>query len=130
MSNIAIFYHVGQIGNWQEVYLEQMNRLATSGILNDCKHFHIGINGTEPLPFVPENAHIQYNNDHVLEANTLEIAAVNVVLPWSTCPIVPMLTCGLERSKFSLAIFVICYLVNNILIFIIDPMFGYTPFLS
>src|SRR6185503_8149205 len=34
-------------------------------------------------------------------ANTFVIAAVNVVLPWSTCPIVPMFTCGLERSNFS-----------------------------
>src|SRR4051812_9530285 len=35
-------------------------------------------------------------------ASTLVIAAVNVVLPWSTCPMVPMLTCGLLRSNFSL----------------------------
>ena len=72
MTNIAIFYHVGQIGNWQEVYLEQMNRLTVSGILSECKHFHIGINGTEPLPFIPENAHIEYNQDHILEADTLK----------------------------------------------------------
>src|SRR5579871_337139 len=32
------------------------------------------------------------------------IAAVSVVLPWSTCPIVPMFTCGLLRTNFSLAI--------------------------
>ena len=31
------------------------------------------------------------------------IAAVNVVLPWSTCPIVPTFTCGFVRSNFSLA---------------------------
>jgi len=31
------------------------------------------------------------------------IAAVNVVLPWSTWPIVPMLQCGFVRSNFSLA---------------------------
>src|SRR4030095_8606010 len=34
---------------------------------------------------------------------TLVNAAVSVVLPWSTCPIVPTLTCGLVRSNFSLA---------------------------
>jgi hypothetical protein len=71
MSDIAIFYHVGQIWNWQEVYQEQIDRLTASGILDICKHFHIGINGTEPLPFVPENAHVSYNNNHVLEADTL-----------------------------------------------------------
>src|SRR6266850_201275 len=37
---------------------------------------------------------------------TLVMAAVKVVLPWSTCPIVPMFTCGLLRSNFSLLIFV------------------------
>src|SRR5215471_14177751 len=36
-------------------------------------------------------------------ANTLVIAAVSVVLPWSTCPIVPTLQCGLLRSNFDLA---------------------------
>src|SRR5215831_9639131 len=35
-------------------------------------------------------------------ANTLVIAAVKVVLPWSTCPIVPTFTCGLVLSNFSL----------------------------
>src|SRR5437773_12120240 len=35
---------------------------------------------------------------------TLVIAAVRVVLPWSTWPIVPTLTCGLVRSNFCLAI--------------------------
>ena len=32
------------------------------------------------------------------------IAAVRLVLPWSMWPIVPMLTCGLVRSNFFLAI--------------------------
>jgi hypothetical protein len=32
------------------------------------------------------------------------IAAVSDVFPWSTCPIVPMLQCGLFRSNFALAI--------------------------
>src|SRR5579859_2661840 len=31
------------------------------------------------------------------------MAAVSVVLPWSTCPIVPTLICGLVRSNFCLA---------------------------
>ena len=33
------------------------------------------------------------------------IAAVVVVFPWSTCPIVPMLTCGFVLSNFAFAIF-------------------------
>src|SRR5438093_151785 len=32
-------------------------------------------------------------------AATFVIAAVRVGLPWSTCPMVPTLTCGLVRSK-------------------------------
>ncbi len=32
------------------------------------------------------------------------IAAVSVVLPWSTCPIVPTFTCGFVRSNLALAI--------------------------
>src|SRR5262249_30809579 len=36
--------------------------------------------------------------------STFVIAAVNVVLPWSMCPIVPTFKCGLLRSNFSFAI--------------------------
>src|SRR5207244_3260876 len=39
-----------------------------------------------------------------LSASTLVMAAVSVVLPWSMCPIVPMLMWGLLRSNFFLAI--------------------------
>src|SRR5262245_53119549 len=39
-----------------------------------------------------------------LAASTDVIAAVSVVFPWSTCPIVPTFTCGLVRANFSLAI--------------------------
>src|SRR2546423_1154085 len=38
-----------------------------------------------------------------LSAATLVSAAVNVVFPWSMCPMVPTFTCGLLRSNFSLA---------------------------
>ncbi|MEA2595246.1 MAG: hypothetical protein QOF01_1715, partial [Thermomicrobiales bacterium] len=32
-------------------------------------------------------------------ASVFVIAAVNVVFPWSTCPIVPTLMCGFVRSN-------------------------------
>ena len=38
-----------------------------------------------------------------VSAATLVKAAVNVVLPWSTWPMVPTLTCGLVRSNLLLA---------------------------
>src|SRR5207248_4910351 len=36
-------------------------------------------------------------------ARTARMAAVSVVLPWSMCPIVPTLTCGLVLANVSLA---------------------------
>src|SRR5438477_9092416 len=39
-----------------------------------------------------------------LSASVFVIAAVSVVFPWSTCPIVPTLTCGFVRSNFAFAI--------------------------
>jgi hypothetical protein len=73
MPKIAIFYHVGQLGNWHEIYTEQINRLQESGLLQKSSYFHISINGDEPLPFIPDNVKkIAYNEDKVLEANTLE----------------------------------------------------------
>src|ERR1041385_8592515 len=43
-----------------------------------------------------------------LRASVLVIAAVRVVLPWSTWPIVPTLRCGLLRSNFCFAIALSC----------------------
>src|SRR5438477_12896153 len=37
-------------------------------------------------------------------AGTIVIAAVSVVFPWSTCPIVPTFTCCFVRSNFCFAI--------------------------
>src|SRR5688572_6817687 len=42
-----------------------------------------------------------------LSADTFVSAAVRVVLPWSTCPIVPTFTCGLFRSNLALAMVVL-----------------------
>src|SRR6185503_635005 len=48
-----------------------------------------------------------------LSADTFVSAAVKVVLPWSMCPMVPTLTCGLLRSNFSLAISTILALLSG-----------------
>src|SRR5215216_1131101 len=40
---------------------------------------------------------------HPLSDETLVSAAVVVVFPWSTWPMVPTFTCGLVRSNFALA---------------------------
>src|SRR5690348_8328158 len=39
----------------------------------------------------------------LVSAPTFVSAAVSVVLPWSTCPIVPTFTCGLVRSNLPFA---------------------------
>src|SRR6476659_4974257 len=48
-------------------------------------------------------------------ASTFVIAAVSVVFPWSTCPIVPMFRCGLFRTNFSLAMSVVLSLASVVL---------------
>src|SRR4029077_20825621 len=48
-------------------------------------------------------------NSGYLSCSTLVIAAVKVVLPWSMCPMVPMLTCGLVRSNFAFATVVLLW---------------------
>src|SRR6516162_8150856 len=39
----------------------------------------------------------------IFSCSTRVIAAVSVVLPWSMCPMVPMLTCGLVRWNLAFA---------------------------
>src|SRR3954452_19911590 len=43
------------------------------------------------------------NSASPLIASVFVIAAVSVVFPWSTCPIVPTLMCGFVRSNFFFA---------------------------
>jgi len=46
--------------------------------------------------------------------STFVIAAVSVVFPWSTWPIVPTLQCGLVRSNFSFVMFAPCSLAIQV----------------
>ena len=48
-------------------------------------------------------------------ASTLVMALVSVVLPWSTCPIVPTFTWGLLRSNTCFAIFLSCSVYRSLL---------------
>src|SRR5256712_5394275 len=47
-------------------------------------------------------------------ASATVMAAVKVVLPWSTCPIVPTFTCGLFRSNFAFAISLAFHFRNDL----------------
>ena len=71
-GKIGIFYHLYQANNWKEVYQEQINSLIVSGLYDQCDIIHIGINGNEELPFVLDKMRVQYNENKILEANTLQ----------------------------------------------------------
>ena len=56
---------------------------------------------------LPRSLSLAINTAPPSAAKTFVIAAVNVVLPWSICPMVPMLMCGLFRSNLAFATFVL-----------------------
>lgn len=70
-SNIAIFYHLYQINNWKELFQEQINSLIQSGLYDECEFIHVGINGTQELPIIFDKIKVEYNENKILEANTL-----------------------------------------------------------
>jgi hypothetical protein len=65
-----------------------------------------GRDGDAALPFLGRLVDLIKGNKLGLPrfANCLVIAAVNVVFPWSMCPMVPTFTCGFFRSYFFFAI--------------------------
>lgn len=71
-NKIAVFYHVAQIGEWEKMYHDQLHSLQISGLYDACDYFATCINGDRDLPFFLDKQTVGYNNDHVLEANTLE----------------------------------------------------------
>src|SRR3954470_2310260 len=61
-----------------------------------------------------------------VSAITFVNAAVSVVLPWSTCPIVPTFTCGLVRSN--LVFDMVCSLLLFLVVFagdLVDDRLGH-----
>lgn len=70
-NKIAVFYHLGQFGQWQRLFQEQMNSLVVSGLYEITDFIHIGINGNEPLPMILPKFKVVYNNNQILEADTL-----------------------------------------------------------
>ena len=72
MNKIAIFYHLYQTNNWEELFQEQMNSLIQSGLYDECEFIHVGINGTQELPVIFDKIKVEYNQNKILEANTLQ----------------------------------------------------------
>jgi len=68
---LAIFYHIGQIGIGAFVYINQVHRLYTSGLIKKASHIHFGVNGTQELFNVPDKAKVIYNQNHKEETETL-----------------------------------------------------------
>lgn len=70
-NKIAVFYHVGQFGEWKRLYQEQINSLCVSGLYGACDFVHVGINGGDELPSTLPKMKIKYNENTILEADTL-----------------------------------------------------------
>ncbi|NDG29189.1 glycosyltransferase [bacterium] len=70
-SNVAIFYHLAQIGQWKRLFQEQINSLVISGLYHRASLIHIGINGDDMLPMNLPKFVVNYNNNKILEADTL-----------------------------------------------------------
>ena len=68
---IAVFYHIAQMGLGAFVYLQQVHRLHTSGLVNNADYIHFGINGDQELFNVPEKAVIKVNKNQKEETETL-----------------------------------------------------------
>lgn len=76
LDKIAVFYHIGQMGHWEEVYKEQMQLLVDSGLYDACDFVFCGINGIygkKPLPH-PGGPKVlfDYNENVELESDTLK----------------------------------------------------------
>jgi predicted O-methyltransferase YrrM len=71
-DKIAIFYHVGQFGDWKRVFHEQINNLIITGLYHKVDFIHIGINGEEELPLWFPKFILNYNNNKTSEADTLK----------------------------------------------------------
>ena len=71
-DKIAVFYHFYQQNSWKDLYNEQINSLINSGIYDKCDFIHIGINGDQELPFILDKMRINYNENKILEADTLK----------------------------------------------------------
>jgi hypothetical protein len=71
LVKIAVFYHVYQAGNWQEIFNEQFGAIEQSGLLDEAEFVHLGINGTMQFNYPKVNSLIN-PNQHMEETETLK----------------------------------------------------------
>lgn len=67
MSNIHIFYHIGQINNWEFIVQEQLHALQISGVMNGCATFNVGVSGNLPVQGLPKKAKVEYHQSNLWE---------------------------------------------------------------
>jgi hypothetical protein len=65
LNNVAIFYHIYQINNWEEIYQEQMSLIVGSKLYDVADFISIGINGNKILKY--EDTKIKCNINYNLE---------------------------------------------------------------
>jgi len=70
--DLQIFYHVYQANNWLDVYLEQLNAIAISGLAAKAK-MTIGLIGDAPLPYVLPNTEVIKHAHNNEETDTLKL---------------------------------------------------------
>jgi len=72
-NKIAIFYHLYQTGDWKNIFEQQIFKTQQSWLFDSADYIHIGVNGSEPLPFTFDKVNrVQYNKNTELEADTIK----------------------------------------------------------
>lgn len=73
MEKIAIFYHVYQYGDWENIHTNQIIKLQHSGLYDAAQYVHIaGLNKEIRLPFYLHKANYECNDNVTSEFNTLK----------------------------------------------------------
>lgn len=75
MKKLAIFHHVYQFGNWENIYLDQIKELEKSGLMDAANYLFLGVNGDKALPEIskkPNRVYYNKNNNPPTEYYTLK----------------------------------------------------------
>jgi hypothetical protein len=61
-KKIAIFYHLYQVGEWAEIYTNQIIRLQVSGLYDAADYIFVNVNGNQEMPFHLAKVHNFHHN--------------------------------------------------------------------
>lgn len=76
MSEIAIFHHVYQFGDWEEIYTDQLLTLQSSGLFDAASYYFIGVNGEHKMPYNLTKVNKVFYNDKNTETEYCTIKAL------------------------------------------------------